>query len=589
MDSTYTRILTAIDNQVPATKALAKRALMWIVCVGRPLRLEELVLAVAIELDIENTYDIKKYQGGAVIGACGNLITVENNIVGPVHYTVLEFLSASASFDSIATRTLVQEYQTFLPDGHMELAQYCIQYLLCKNHSATDRYGTFTLQYDNPLLNYCVFFWDYHLRGVPEWTVNLSDRFNAFLSCTRTLRTTHVIRAMRIFYMVDIDMEHMNALNFCLFHGLLDLFKRCHRFDRSIRDLPQYRMALHYSAQAGSVSAIQALLAIGFAVDSKDANDKTPLYYSCRQNHEEAAKIFLENGAEVNAEDRNDGNALYAAASGGHERVVALLLQNGAEVNTERGDNGTAFHAAAVRGHEKVMILLLDNGADVNAESRESGNPLRAAAERGHEKVVAFLLENGADVNANGGYNGTALQAACMGGEEVVVALLLENGADVNAEGGPYGTALQAAARQGHKSVVALLLQNGADVNAEGGFSGTALQEATMAAEEAVVALLLQNGANVNAQDGHCGTALQAAARRGNEGLVLLLLENGADVNAESEEYGTALQTATEGAHLSVAEILRNYGALESNTFESNRITIEQVRDYRTVRIINRE
>ncbi|KAL0631967.1 hypothetical protein Q9L58_009170 [Maublancomyces gigas] len=109
MASTYTRIVQKINEQVPAMKVLAKRALLWVICAGRPLSLEELVIAVAIELDLENTTDLKACKGEAIIGACANFITVENGIVVPVHHTVQEFLTAQSSFAGLE-RTFVQEY-----------------------------------------------------------------------------------------------------------------------------------------------------------------------------------------------------------------------------------------------------------------------------------------------------------------------------------------------------------------------------------------------------------------------------------------------------------------------------------------------
>ncbi|KAL0632593.1 hypothetical protein Q9L58_008524 [Maublancomyces gigas] len=456
MESTYTQILQTIEEKVPATKALAKRVLMWVVCAKRPLSLEELILAVAIEKDLEMTADMKEYEGEAVIGACANLITVENGVVTPVHYTVLEFLTAPGSFVDVASCTLVEKYQTFPPDGHAELAQLCMQYLRCGDLVKDYNRAPSILNYLQPFVIYASLFWDYHIRAVDKWTASLSDSFNKFLSSPGSLGTAHKIR------IGGFRLGPMNALNFCLSLGLLDLFYEFHRFDKSVCDLPQYRTALHHAAYAGSISSIEGLLSMGFSLDSKDISGAAPLYHACGQNRVPAAKLFLERGADFNVNGGHYGNALQAAAVGGHQMVVVLLLGRGADVNNCGGSYGNPLQAAAHGGHKTVVGLLLHSGAKVNNQGGYYGNALQAAAHGGHKKVVGLLLQNGADINANGGSHGDALQAAAEGGHKWVVALLLGWGADINAQGGRYGNALQAALRNSHQPVVNLLRKHGA-------------------------------------------------------------------------------------------------------------------------------
>lgn len=420
------------------------------------MSLEELVLAVAIEKDIEMTADMKAYQGEAVIGACANLITIENGVVAPVHYTVLEFLTAPGSFVDVASRTLVQKYQTFPPDGHAELAQLCIQYLRCGDVAKDYNRAPSILKALQPFVIYASSFWDYHIRAVDKWTASLSDSFNKFLSSPGSLGAAHKIR------IGGFRPGPMNALNFCLSLELLDLFEEFHKFDKSVCDLPQYRTALHHAAHAGSISSIEALLSMGFAVDSKDISGAAPLYHACGQNRAAAARLFLERGADVNANGGHYGNALQAAAVGGHLMVVALLLGRGADVKNRGGSYGNPLQAAAHGGHKTIVGLLLRSGAEVNHQGGYYGNALQAAAHGGHKKVVGLLLQNGADINANGGSHGDALQAAAEGGHEWVVTLLLKKRADINTQGGRYGNALQAALQNSHQPVVNLLRKYGA-------------------------------------------------------------------------------------------------------------------------------
>lgn len=87
-------------------------------------------MAVAIESGLTSSTEMNLYPGEAIIEACANLITVEDDLVVPVHFTVQEFLTAPRRYAGLGNRTIGEEYQIFPPDAHAELAGYCIQYLL---------------------------------------------------------------------------------------------------------------------------------------------------------------------------------------------------------------------------------------------------------------------------------------------------------------------------------------------------------------------------------------------------------------------------------------------------------------------------
>ncbi|MCJ1349300.1 hypothetical protein MMC31_007536, partial [Peltigera leucophlebia] len=233
----------------------------------------------------------------------------------------------------------------------------------------------------------------------------------------------------------------------------------------------------------------------------------------------------------------------------------------------------TALQAAAKGGHIELVDKLITVKADINAEAYQfSGRTaLQAAAQEGHFKVVGKLLRAKADVNAKAGdHSGrTALQAAAEKGHLEVIERLLIAKADVNAGAclDSGRTALQAAAEQGHLEAVERLLTVGADVNADAcDHSGrTALQAAVEQGRLEVVERLLQAKADVNA--GACyksgRTALQAAAEQGHLEVVERLLTVGADVNAGAclDSGRTALQAAAEQGHLEVVERLLQAGA----------------------------
>ncbi|RMZ88772.1 hypothetical protein DV736_g3997, partial [Chaetothyriales sp. CBS 134916] len=315
-----------------------------------------------------------------------------------------------------------------------------------------------------------------------------------------------------------------------------------------------YGNALQAASANGHEKAVQILLDKGADVNAQGGFYGNALQAASANGHEKVVQILLDKGADVNAQGGRYGNALQAASANGHEKAVQILLDKGADVNAQGGFYGNALQAASANSHEKAVQILLDKGADVNAQGGYYGNALQAASFNSHEKAVQILLDKGADINAQGGCYGNALQAASFNSHEKAVQILLDKGADINAQGGCYGNALQAASFNSHEKAVQILLDKGADVNAQGGRYGNALQAASANGHEKAVQILLDKGADVNAQGGLYGNALQAALANGHEKVVQILLDKGADVNAQGGLYGNALQAASFNSHEKGAE-----------------------------------
>ncbi|KAI9732361.1 MAG: hypothetical protein M1834_001568 [Cirrosporium novae-zelandiae] len=267
--------------------------------------------------------------------------------------------------------------------------------------------------------------------------------------------------------------------------------------------------------------------------------------------------------------------ALQAAAAGGYLEIVEKLLAAKADVNAAAtGSYGrTALQAVIETGNLEIVEKLLAAKADVNAAA--GGNygrtALQAAVETGNLEIVEKLLAAKADINAatTRNYERTALQAAVAEGYLEIVEKLLAAKADVNtiATGSYERTALQIAVETGNLEIVEKLLAAKADVNAVAGgnYKRTALQAAAAGGYLEIVEKLLVAKADVNAAaTGNYGrTALQAAAAGGYLEIVEKLLAAKADVNAAATGFGgrTALQEAAERDHLEIVERLKAAGA----------------------------
>lgn len=97
LTETYQRLLNKIRH--PQRQALVRRMMQWIVCARRPLRIDELLEAVAFTIE-DDHWDHSKIPVDPLrlIRASGNLMLVdeEDQSVQLAHYTVQQFLLSTA-------------------------------------------------------------------------------------------------------------------------------------------------------------------------------------------------------------------------------------------------------------------------------------------------------------------------------------------------------------------------------------------------------------------------------------------------------------------------------------------------------------
>jgi len=556
---------------------IARRALSWVYFAKRPLRMEELQEALAVNLiwDIEEADedcrdldrdDIEKPQ--TIIESCGSLISWDRstNVVGFSHYTVSEFFAVHVDGNIESETYIARTCLTYLcfevfdkgPCGREELEERVNRYRLAPyvaKYFGKHVSGSKAEEGLQDLVLSILFSrsrslaWlelDFNYRGCISRKSGRRNRDLHYSSYHDELyygwEPLHFLSAWDIPFIMNrilsssipVIVDLMTAIS----HKWTRRFPRAngpiwHQDPDDLRLKSTVTYTSYLESEAGeTVKAV------------------TPLHVACRYGNAEIVKLLLSMSVDVDPVYGIDGvTPLYDAARRGDERIVKLLLEKDANMNASSRHLFTMniLEVAATWSHEGIIKLLLEKGVDVNGQGGYLGNALLGAAYRGHERIVKLLLEKGADVNAQGGHLGNALQGAAYQGHERIVKLLLEKGADVNAQGGLYGSALLGAATRGREGIVKLLLEEGAEVNAAGQIHGSALQAAANQGHERIVKLLLEKGAEVNGKQGRYGTALCGAASRGDEGIVKLLLEKGADVNAQGGEYGNALQAAASG------------------------------------------
>ncbi|KAJ6527974.1 hypothetical protein DFH09DRAFT_1413900, partial [Mycena vulgaris] len=405
MNGIYDRILAKIHSDPPML-AMVNQTLSWLIFSVRPMTLEEIIDALAVDFhESPLRFNPKKRIMTPVqlLDACASLVSQNtkdgSTILQLAHASVKEYLT-DAKRSSRALQAEISDYA-----GHCMIARTCIAYLCSFND--------YDVLVSSPLTLYAAENWHHHVNRQQRDSKNL------------------IIALMEL-----LDAASPQYTN------LIRLRDRGYGFSREVIPPLQLSANLGAASYGGCTEIVRELLKRGADVNAQGGRYGNALQAASSGGHIETVRELLERGADVNAQGGRYYNALQAASSGGHTETVRELLERGADVNAQGGRYGNALQAASSGGHIETVRELLERGADVNAQGGRYYNALQAASSGGHTETVRELLERGADVNAQGGRYGNALQAASSRGYTDIVRVLLERGADGNAEGEEDGNVL---------------------------------------------------------------------------------------------------------------------------------------------------
>ncbi|KAI1852914.1 hypothetical protein JX265_012942 [Neoarthrinium moseri] len=362
-----------------------------------------------------------------------------------------------------------------------------------------------------------------------------------------------------------------------------------------------YGHLLVHASELGSQSWVEAFLANGADVDTKDKYGRRPLHLAARRGFEAIVRILLDNGAQVNAKDDRGMAPLHTAVRDGKESVLLLLLTNGADVDAQDNHEETPLLSAVEHGHEATVRILLENKATADMQDKDGRTPLTQASKSGNKAIVQMLIDHGADIDIMDNYGWTPLSRAISSRHESIVQILLDKGATAEARGRDKQRLAEAlserqaefrmqqeaidqgydddgydmcledyeysqaplawAVEEGFESIVQALLDRNADVEAMNKYSHSPLVQATMQHRGDIVKMLLERGADVNAEDEYGHTTLYNAVSANDEDIVRMLLMSNADVNAKVWDGSSPLFEASENGYHGIVELLLGHGA----------------------------
>ena len=441
----YDATIGRIKAQEGHGARLGMEALMWISHAERPLSVDEICHALAVEIESTeiNTNNVPSIR--TVLGCCQGLVAVDegSSTIRLIHFTLKEYLSGHADL---------------FERPHSKIAETCLTYL---NFQAIKNLSTRFYHYVRgpSLLEYSSLYWGTHMR------IDLSDRSRGL--------------ALELLNLFD---NHISSK--LLWKSVMERY-----FAGEIRSWELFS-ALHCISYFGIAEiAIDLIKTKRWDVNQRDCVGLTPLMWAARQGHEGVVRLLVEQKhTQPDIPDTRYGRtALSWAAGRGHEGVVRLFLS---PLFVNPGSIGRQW------GVPKVMGVLFGRKyVNLDRPDDYGQTPLWWAAKNGHDRVVKLLLER-EDVNPNRPDNNgrIPLSVAAKNGDDGVVKLLLDR-KDIRPDRPDYfgDTPLLWAAKGGHDGVVKLLLERGGiSPDRRDIFGDTPFSWASSNGHDGVVKLLLE-------------------------------------------------------------------------------------------------
>lgn len=513
LDDLYDGAIQRIDSQSQDDRELAEKALRWVAYTYRPLDVEALREALAIEPGETDLDHEAMHSMGLVLDVCAGLLIFDeqSEAIRLVHYTAQDY------FNTLAESRFQEAHASIARDCITYLSYACFQSPILKAEDeasvGAELVGeTFSIEKAYCFLKYASTFWGLHAVAGPE--TGLINEIEIFLACNPRV-------ALRAPWQYNQDYP---------------------KYTRSPRDLETYHGCM-VAAYFGLANTLQRLL--------RDTDDINNLF----------CKDLCHEG----------WHALHFAALNDQKTAVEVLLDSGANIESRTLWGETPLHVAIGHRSLAAACALVHRGADVMAMTDYHRTPAGLVDRDGPIPFLQILLNAGAHISTRDVFNSTRLMGRVIDDGDLETAEWLLRTATLSTmDEAPYdSSALKYASRLGSKAMVEILLKYRADPNSRSTDGYPILHHAIESKNTSVVRLLLESGSDVDAQDDWGSTALHLAVHMDTSYSRLpdrtecldVLLAHRPDVDKRDKDGDTALMIAiSSGASDIVLRLLR-YGA----------------------------
>ena len=549
----YDEAILRIEEQNSDYRILAKKALRWVAYTYRPLTVEALQEALAIELE-DLDFDIEAIQPiGLILDVCAGLLAFdeENEMVRLVHYTAQDYFDklASSKFD----------------DAHVLIAKECLVYLsygiFQNSQASTDKKVRRTSDAASDsqdeqdmfyLFGYATTFWAQHAMTKRDLTLGIQEVHRFLARHPRVVLQSSDIYDKYPYQLYPLLEKRWNPLRcrhgceIAAFYGLndeLEIF--CGEIEGSQAPTDYLNSSLHVAVSSGQYRATKIVLDHRVVIDNTDKRGRTALHQAASLGHLDLVKLLVARGADIDARHRHGTTPLLFAGRNSREDCIIALINSGADIHVKDYDKRTILHWACKNGLLNIVNILLARNMSVDERDADGETPLFFAVRKSHTDFVLALLDHGANPKIQDPFGFTVLHKAASHGNLNAVNILLARGAEIEVRDRRGRTPLLMAAERGHNDCVLALLDHGVDINSKDVFGSTALHKATSNDHPNVVDIFLARGAEIEVRDRRGRTPLLMAAKRGHNDCILPLIGSGADVNVQDDDGFTPLHLAS--------------------------------------------
>jgi len=311
LDSVYGQTLQQIKEQKGNRSRLGMEALMWVSHAERPLQIDELCHALAVDVEATDLDPEKIRLRDTVLGLCLGLAMVDKktSTVRLIHDTLQKYLSRPG----------------ILSGAHRILSETCVAYL---NYDQVKRLSANEIGElrHMPFLEYSSLFWTAHAK------IELSDR-------AKTLA-------------LNLLNQFQNHISFTFFSK--NTWPVSFSFSRHLFT------SLHCASYLGIDALVAALIEIKRGdINQEDSKSYTPLMWAVDRGNHGAVRLLLKcDGVDTDKPTFSGKTPLLWATSYGDEEMVRLLIEGGANPYKADNDGKTPLTIASHSGDMKKLALL---------------------------------------------------------------------------------------------------------------------------------------------------------------------------------------------------------------------------------------
>ncbi|KAH6892728.1 hypothetical protein BKA70DRAFT_839284 [Coprinopsis sp. MPI-PUGE-AT-0042] len=368
IDKVYRQTWERIQDQAPDMFAVAKNALVWVLCATRSLTIEELCHAIAT-CPVTHKFDPNRLVDTATLmGLCRGLVNVEEvtNIVRFVHYTAKDVVKGLVS-------------ESF-PYPHSLPAAVCMALLAehgFQQTNLTDEHALGASLKAEPLLAYAYQNWSTHAHKSLDDTSLVRQLFQFIQGCC----AFPVGLSARYNPSIEDILEPLHMAAY--FNFPLSIAGSAHLRNPNHLTPCKGRTPLTLAIWQESLTAMRELLSLPrVLVNAVDKVGSLPLIFATALNSTASLSLLLAHPKiDVNAHDSIGTTALMEALS----KETATLLLAHPKITPNQVDIGgwAALTWASSRGYLKVVqALLADARVKAYLRSRDGKTALNIAEDR---------------------------------------------------------------------------------------------------------------------------------------------------------------------------------------------------------------